>query len=223
MLQKQFVHIPHQFTPLESVEDQNGRRYLCEGEYYPSVTTVTGWEKRVFFAEWRKNNQAESRRVTKRGTNLHSVIEKYLENQELNTKEMSVDILDLFLQIKTTIDRIDNIHGLEAPLFSKTLGLAGRVDCVGEFDGKLSIIDFKGSTKPKREQDIDNYFTQTTAYSVMWQERFGVPVKNICIIISCENGDVQVFQRNPINYVVKLKDAIDNFRSYSNERENINQ
>ena len=212
MLQKQFVHIPHQFDKLESVENESGRKYLVDGNFYPSVTTVTGWQKRTFFAEWRKNNQAESRRVTKRGTNLHSVIEKYLENQELNTKEMSVDILDLFLQIKTTIDRNDNIHALECPLFSKTIGLAGRVDCVAEYDGKLSIIDFKGSTKVKREEDIENYFTQTTAYSIMWQEKFGIPIKNVCIIISCETGDIQVFQRNPIHYVNQLKQAIDLYR-----------
>ena len=128
-----------------------------------------------------------------------------------------MDILDLFLQIKTTINRIDNIHGLEAPLFSKTLGLAGRVDCVAEFDHKLSVIDFKGSTKTKKEEDIDNYFTQTTAYAIMWQERFNIPIKNICIIISCENGDVQVFERNPINYVAKLKSAIDRFREENYE------
>lgn len=222
MLQKQFVHIPHQFKPIESVEDENGRRYLCEGEYYPSVTTVTGWQKRAFFAEWRKNNQAESKRVTKRGTSLHSVIEKYLENQELNTKEMSPDILDLFLQIRTTINRIDNIHGLEAPLFSRNLKLAGRVDCVGEYDGKLSIIDFKGSTKTKREDDIENYFTQTTAYAIMWQEQFNIPIKNICIIISCENGDVQVFERNPVHYVKKLKNAIDYYREYQNGYQKVN-
>lgn len=223
MVQKTFVHIPHTFTPIESVEDKKGRRYLCEGEYYPSVTTVTGWEKRIFFAQWRKNNQAESRRVTKRGTSLHSVIEKYLLNQELNTKEMSVDILDLFLQIKTTINNIDNIHALEAPMFSKHLGLAGRVDCVAEYNNKLSIIDFKGSTKSKREEDIENYFTQTTAYAIMWQELFSVPIKNICIIISCENGDVQVFERNPINYVRKLKNAIDKFREENNEYQRISE
>jgi len=223
MVQKHFVHIPHTFTSIESVEDENGRRYLCEGNYYPSVTTVTGWQKRAFFAAWRKNNQAESRRVTKRGTSLHSVIEKYLLNQELNTKEMSVDILDLFLQIKTTINRIDNIHGLEAPLFSKTLGLAGRVDCVAEYNNKLSIIDFKGSTKAKREEDIENYFTQTTAYAIMWQELFNVPIKNICIIISCESGDVQVFERNPVNYVRKLKNAIDTFREEHNGLKTISE
>jgi genome maintenance exonuclease 1 len=223
MLQKNFVHIPHTFTSVESVEDENGRRYLCEGNYYPSVTTVTGWQKRAFFAAWRKNNQAESRRVIKRGTSLHSVIEKYLLNQELNTKEMSPDILDLFLQIKTTIDEMDNIHALEAPMFSKTLGLAGRVDCVAEFRGQLSIVDFKGSTRLKRAEDIDNYFTQTTAYAIMWQELFNVPIKNICIIISCEDGGVQVFERNPVNYVRKLKNAIDTFREEHNGLKTISE
>lgn len=223
MVQKTFIHIPHQFVSLEKVEDENGRRYLCDGEYYHSVTTVTGWEKRLFFAEWRKNNQEESRRVTRRGNDLHSVIEKYLQNQELNTKEMSPDILDLFLQTKTTINRIDNIHALEAPLYSKTLKLAGRVDCVAEFDGKLSIIDFKGSTKEKREEDIENYFMQVTAYAIMWQEMFKIPIKNTCIIISSERGGVQVFERNPLNYVKSLKKAIDIFRKSEYGYQEINQ
>jgi genome maintenance exonuclease 1 len=98
------------------------------------------------------------------------------------------------------------------------LKLAGRVDCVGEFNGKLSVIDFKGSTKTKREEDIENYFTQTTAYAIMWQEQFKEPIKNICIIITCETGDVQVFERNPVHYVKQLKNAIDYYREQQNGR-----
>jgi ATP-dependent exoDNAse (exonuclease V) beta subunit len=217
-VKKQFTHIPHTFASIESVEDEiNGRRYLCEGVHYPSVTTVTGWEKRIFFAQWRKNNQAESKRVIKRGTNLHSIIERYLLNQDLKSKEIMPDVLDLFLQTKPILDQIDNIHAIEAPLFSRNLKLAGRIDCIAEFNGKLSVIDFKGSTRLKTEEHIENYFTQTTAYAIMWQELFGIPITNICIIITCETGEVQVFERNPVNYVRKLKKAIDTFRKDHHE------
>jgi len=91
--------------------------------------------------------------------------------------------------------------------------LAGRTDCIAEYDGKLSIIDFKASTKEKRKQDIDNYFTQATAYALMYQERTGIIIKNFAILISCEDGLTQVFQNNPINYVKNLKQIIEEYRN----------
>jgi genome maintenance exonuclease 1 len=113
--------------------------------------------------------------------------------------------------LKKDVDRIDNVHALETPLYSNLLKLAGRVDCVAEFDGELSIIDFKGSTKTKRREDIDNYFMQATAYSIMWKERTGVPIKKLVIMISAENGGVQIFEANPVDYVPALKSAIENY------------
>jgi hypothetical protein len=94
------------------------------------------------------------------------------------------------------------------------LGLAGRTDCIAEYDGKLSIIDFKASTKEKRVQDIDNYFAQATAYALMYQERTGTIVDNFAILIACEDGIKQVFQGTPIKYVKKLKSLIDKYREH---------
>ena len=215
---KKFNHVvTEEFTNLKTT-NQNGSRYYetPEGKY-PSVTTVTGWEKQKFFAEWRKNNPVESRRVLNRGNKLHSLIELYINN-EFNVKKDKggVDLLtlDLFLQLQPKLNLIDNVHAQEIPLWSSTLGLAGRVDCVGEYDGKLSIIDFKGSTKTKRKSDIENYFTQTTAYAIMWQEMTGIPINNIVIMIATEAGDCQVFEANPIDYAKPLLKAI---RSYQKE------
>jgi genome maintenance exonuclease 1 len=118
----------------------------------------------------------------------------------------------LFNLIKPALDNIDNITAIETPLWSKILGLAGRTDCIAEYNGKLSIIDFKASTKEKRKQDIENYFLQATAYALMYQERTGVIIENFVILIACEDGLFQVFEDNPIKYVKKLKHAIDYYR-----------
>ncbi len=118
----------------------------------------------------------------------------------------------LFSLIKSELDKIDNIHAIETPLWSTTLGLAGRTDCIAEYDGKLSIIDFKASKKEKRIRDIDNYFAQATAYALMYQERTGKIIDNYAILIACEDGIKQVFQGNPIKHVKQLKGLIKKYK-----------
>lgn len=219
MKQKKFVHNLIELNEGMVSEEINGQRYYSTPEgSYPSVTTVVGWEKRKFFAEWRKNNPEESKRVTTRGSRLHSLIEKYIKNDTLNKKKIDPFTLDLFLQIKNEIDKIDNIKAIECPLYSNLLKLAGRVDCIAEYDGVLSVIDFKGSTKQKKENEIDNYFMQATAYSVMWQELTKQKINNIVILIGCEDGDPQVFQKKPINYVKQLKECIQNYEREMNAK-----
>lgn len=217
MKQKTFKHIDENLKlELLSEEGDSGRFYVTPEGKYPSVTTVTGWEKRKFFAEWRKNNPEEAKRTTTRGNRLHSLIEKYLNNEQLDKKQIDPFTLDLFLQMKKDVERIDNIHALETSLYSDLLKLAGRVDCVAEFDGELAIIDFKGSTKQKRKEDIDNYFMQATAYSIMWKERTGVPVKKLVIMISAEDGGVQIFEADPLDYVPALKNIIERYEKEKN-------
>jgi ATP-dependent exoDNAse (exonuclease V) beta subunit len=212
MIQKTFHHDQVKFEHQLITEEKDGQRfYTTPSGVYSSVTTVTGWDKRKFFAEWRKNNPDEAKRTTNRGMKLHSLIEKYLNNEEIDTKKTDIFALDLFLQMKNEVDKIDNIRALETSLYSNLLRLAGRVDCIAEYDGQLSVIDFKGSTKPKRQEDIDNYFMQATAYAVMWQELTGQKINNIVILISCEDGGVQVFQKKPIKYVKQLKECIEKY------------
>lgn len=213
MIYKKFVHLPSSLTESLSEVSKDGRRFYAtpDGEF-PSVTTVVGFEKQAFFSEWRKKNPDESRRVTSRGTKFHSLIEKYINNEEIKFDELMSNEKALFSLLKPELDKIDNIVALESPLWSKTLGLAGRTDCIAEYDGKLSIIDFKASTKEKRAQDIDNYFAQATAYALMYQERTGKIVDNFAILIACEDGIKQVFQGNPLKYVKKLKKLITKYR-----------
>jgi genome maintenance exonuclease 1 len=199
---------------LNKVEVDGKRFYLTpEGNRYPSVTTVTGFSKREFFAEWRRLNPEEARRVTTRGTRFHSLVEKYLNNEQLDRSKINFAELFLFSNAEIEINKIDNIHLLEATLWSDALKLAGRVDCIAEFDGKLSVIDFKSASKEKPEKDINEYFMQATAYAIMYQERYGKPIENIVIIMSSEDGMVNVFQKNPIDYVSNLFNAIKEYNS----------
>ena len=114
----------------------------------------------------------------------------------------------LFANMKRNVDRIDNVRAQEVALWSDTLRLAGRVDCVAEFDGKLSIIDFKGSTKRKSPSKISNYFCQATAYAIMWHEMMGESIDQVVILISCEDGASQVFVKDPKDYVPELRRSI---------------
>jgi genome maintenance exonuclease 1 len=204
-----FLHKPIEIdNKLKEVTIDGKRFYETPGGVFPSVTSVVGWDKQNFFAEWRRKNPEESRRVLARGTKLHSIIESYLNNETLDFDNMLPNFKVLFNQIKPELDKIQNIVAIETPLWSKTLGLAGRTDCIAEYDGKLSIIDFKASSKEKRKQDVESYFTQATAYALMFQERTGIIVENFAILISCEDGLTQVFQNKPIKYVKKLKNVI---------------
>lgn len=204
-----FLHKPIEIdNKLKEVTIDGKRFYETPGGIFPSVTSVVGWDKQNFFAEWRRKNPEESRRVLARGTKLHSIIESYLNNEEIDFDNMLPNFKVLFNQIKPELDKIQNIVAIETPLWSKTLGLAGRTDCIAEYDGKLSIIDFKASSKEKRKQDVESYFTQATAYALMFQERTGIIVENFAILISCEDGLTQVFQNKPIKYVKKLKNII---------------
>ena len=210
---KKFTHNPTILNgSLKEVTIDGKRFYETPEGTFPSVTTVVGFEKQKFFANWRAKNPEESKRVTSRGTKFHSLLENYINNEEINMDEVHSMQKSLFALAKPEIDKIDNIIAIETPLWSKTLGLAGRTDCIAEYDGKLSIIDFKASTKEKRKQDIDNYFAQATAYALMFQERTGIIVENFAIIIACEDGILQVFQGKPLHYVKHLFNLIKKYR-----------
>jgi hypothetical protein len=211
---KKFTHKPIDIEGSLKEVSENGKRFYETPEgIFPSVTTVVGFEKQQFFAEWRQRNPEESKRVTSRGTKFHSLIEKYLKNEDIDYDNLQSGNKALFSLLKPELDKIDNIIALESPLWSKTLKLAGRTDCIAEYDGKLTIIDFKASTKEKRKKDIDNYFAQATAYALMFQERTGIIVDNFAILIACEDGLKQVFEGNPLHYVKHLHKLVKKYRN----------
>ena len=198
---KLFNHVG--LDPIEmSAEMVEGKRvYLTPtGHHYPSVTTVIGNNaaKKVGIAKWRarvgeKAANAKTTRATGRGTKYHSIAEDYFNN-DLDLKKYKSHPLPvlMFHHSRPTLDRINNIYLQEAALYSKHLEIAGRVDCIAEFDGVLSIIDFKTAAEPKREKYLYDYFVQETAYACMLQENYGLSVKQLVTIVACENGETQV-------------------------------
>lgn len=201
---------------IESTETPTGRRYITPDGIFPSVTTVTGWAKRKFFAKWRRDNPEESRRILSRGTRVHAIIEDYLHNRIESTlvEAKGTEELDIFHTMQPHIDGIDNIRAIEVALWSKRVGLAGRTDCIAEYNGKLSVVDFKTSTNPKSEDAISDYFTQGTAYALMWQDMTGERVDNIVIVMGVSStGECQVFEASTREWVEPLADAISLWKS----------
>ena len=195
-----FNHIgQYNFTQLETVNSNGTRFYICDDTLYPSVTSVTGSlpEKKKGLQEWRKRvGEKEANKISTRalrqGTNVQNMIEEFLNNDQPDfTNPVGVD---LFRYIKTElIQRINNIHAQEVSLYSKHLGLAGRVDCIAEYNGRLSVIDFKTSRRPKKKEWIKDYFLQACAYSIMWEERTEIPIDQLVIMISVMDGDPEIY------------------------------
>ena len=188
-----------------------------DGKWYPSVTTVTSHRKKDSIIKWRKRvGEAEtnkiSGRASARGNKFHSMVESYLKNETVSFDDKEPLASFLFKTAKETLHRIDNIHLLESPLYSDSLRIAGRVDCIAEYDGELAVIDFKTSTKEKKESWIENYFVQETAYAAMYYERSGVKVDKIVTLIATEEGGMQIFEKYDLDYYyVLLEEYIQEF------------
>ena len=216
-----FVDVDLGIQEVEPVNKDGVRFYPIPvaDKYYPSVTSITSFKNAAFFKNWRKKiGETEANRITaratQRGTAFHSITEDYVKgdlnlDSYLENNPLSVR---MFQTARDTLNRIDKIHCLETFLYSHYLGLAGRVDCIGEFDGELAVIDFKTSTKEKKESYIEHYFVQETAYAAMFLERSGIEVKKIVTLIATEEGSTQVFQKyNLDDYLQLLKSYIEEF------------
>ena len=216
-----FVNADFKPIEVEPVNDNGVRYYPIPGadKYYPSVTSITSFQSAKFFKAWRKKVGEEqanriTARATQRGSAFHSITEDYINgvlnlDTYLENNPLSVR---MFQSAKSTLNRIDKIHCLETFLFSHYLGLAGRVDCIAEFDGELAVIDFKTSTKLKKEDYIEHYFVQETAYAAMFLERTGIEVKKVVTLIATEEGSIQVFEKyNLDDYLQLLKSYIEEF------------
>ena len=203
---KNFIY--HDFAKLERITTPEGRLYKTpSGRAYPSVTTVTGLHSAKGIAEWRRRVGEEeanrvSARASARGTRIHSLCENYLLGHEVTPDIFDVDV---FGQIKYWLEDINNIHCLETPLYSDFLQVAGTVDCIAEFQGKLSVIDFKTSSKVKDRDDIHAYFMQTAAYAVAFEERTGIPIGRLVIIMGIDNDDPRWFIEKRDNWIGGFK------------------
>jgi genome maintenance exonuclease 1 len=209
----EFVKLESLDYDLKAVTTDDGRVYETPtGEKYPSITTVlSSYNKKAIF-EWRERVGAEeanriARKASSRGTKLHTVCEKYLLNESdgMKFKTMMPDTKELFLQLKPHIDEnVGRVFGIEQALFSHRLKIAGRCDCIAEWNGQLSIVDYKTASREKSEDGILNYFMQCTAYAEMFEERTGLPVNQVVVAIAVENEQPQIFVREKQNYIKPL-------------------
>jgi len=204
---------PKELQDLKSETFPDGKRYytLPDGTKLPSVTTVLGAQKKQAIMEWRKRVGEEeanrvSKKATSRGTNVHTLCERYLNNDSLG--DIMPDAKEMFVSLKPLLNRINNIHYQEAALWSTKLEMAGRVDCIGEFDGKLSVIDFKTSKRIKSITSIEDYFWQTSAYALMYEELIGIPIDNLVIIMAVEDEEPLLFQQKTEDHIPGLVKAI---------------
>lgn len=204
---------------LDTINIEGKRHYITpQNEIYPSVTTVLSGQNQEGIEQWRKEVGEDvantlMRLGAVRGNAFHKIGENYLDNKDISVYENKVLPMALFNLAKPQLDRIDNIFAQEKTLYSKNYGIAGRVDCIAEFDGTLSVIDFKTSTREKKSSWIENYYLQETAYSLMWEEQTGIPAGQIVTIIACEDGTVQTFIEQRDNFVTTLEDCIANYAS----------
>ena len=201
-----------------------GRRLYAtpSGHNYPSITTVSSNNpaKKAGIAKWRArigNAKADAicKRSTTRGTTYHSIVEDYFNNNlDIDSYKDSPLPVVMFNTSKCVLDRINNIFLQEAALYSDHLEIAGRVDCIAEFDGVLSIIDFKTAAEPKREAYLYDYYIQETAYACCLQEIYGITVKQLVTIVACENGETQVKVIPPKKeFLLKLIQYIDQYQN----------
>lgn len=220
------VEIDLGYTDMIAHTTEDGRVYEhpVERKNYPSITTVLSILSEDSIAKWRARVGEEeanrvSTRASRRGTAVHEALENFVDNEEWSSikKKYTPDVISSVMGVKDILsERIGKVYGQELPLYSDHLRVAGRVDCVAEFDGVLSIIDFKTSRKPKRKQWVESYFCQETAYAIMWEERTGMPITQLVTIIAVDNAKPQVFIEHRDNWTKQLRDTIDVYYKRSN-------
>lgn len=207
---------------LDSTYADGGRYYKTpNGMWYPSVTTVLSSTKDESIANWRaKVGEQEankiSRQATQRGTYLHSMCEDYLNNVDGYRRGRMPTTLSLFNSIRPIIDEnVDVVYGIEMALFSHRLKTAGRTDVFCRFQGMNTILDFKTSTREKKEEWIQNYFIQTTTYAIMAEEMYKdyrvITIPQIAIVIAVEDGEVpyQLFVKKTNDFRDQVYETFD--------------
>ena len=222
-----FNHVEVEALPELKTKNIDGKRHyvISEDKYYPSVTTVMSKlpEKVKGLQEWRKRvGDTEADRISaaarQRGTRVHQMVENHLNNDDVLTKLTDIPIqelyssIDMFKSIEPHLNKyVDNIYAQEVPLYSDHLQLAGRCDCIAEFDGELAIIDFKTSIRKKDYEWLRDYFMQECAYSIMMEERTGQGIGMLVTIITVQDSQPQIFCEHRDRWVQPLQDAIKNY------------
>jgi CRISPR/Cas system-associated exonuclease Cas4 (RecB family) len=196
-----FIHenVDLGYQDLEAETLKSGRTYVTpEGKKYPSITTALGYRDRWKWAKWRKSiGEEEAKRITRhattRGTAVHNIAKMPHVQYSWNTLKQVID------------DNVGKVYMQECPLYSDKLKVAGRVDCIAEFDGKLSIVDFKTSSRVKNRNEISSYFMQECAYAIMFEERTGIAIDQL-VTLMVVDGDPKpiIFKENKEDWIDSL-------------------
>ena len=214
-----FNHIPVEIDQLKRKNTDKGRRYETpSGALYPSVTTILSHKSKPFIQEWRKRVGAKeadriSRVASVRGTKIHTLCEDALNNKEEDVSKLSLLDQEMYKEFRPLLNDIDNIRCLEATMYSDHLRLGGQADCIAEYKGKLSVIDFKTSTKRKTRSNCYNYFIQCSAYAIMFEEHTGIPINNCVILMTQQDDGPVVFTATRDEFVPKLIEARDAYEN----------
>ena len=207
-------------VPELSTKNINRKRFYQtpEGKLYPSITTVLQKRKMAGLMEWRKSVGDDvanyiARTAAHRGTKVHHMCEDFLNNNfddEVHKKNFLPYVL--FGQLKPVLmQKVNNILAQECGLYTDKYRVAGRVDCIAEYNGVKSIIDFKTSRKERNDEWNESYYIQASAYAEMFEERTGIEINQIVILVVTEDGVVQEFVKNKGEYLPMLVEAIDDF------------
>ena len=217
---KEFKWIDVDKTKLPNVKGKRidgFRFYQIDGKNYPSITTVLGVQKKEGLEKWRKAVGEEAAkwemgRAARRGKATHTLVEQYLKSETPAIRDVLP--LGLFRLMKPYIDQIDNVQLSEEIMYSHKLTIAGQVDCIADYNGKLSVIDFKTANKERKEDWIENYYIQTCAYAIMYEELFGKRIEQLVILMAGEDGTMRSFIRDKKDFEPKLEESIKYFYKY---------
>ena len=213
---KKFIHLANrpELSFGMRTENHNGKRHYVtpEGGLYPSITTILSEFSKASIQEWRKRvGETEANKISgkasRRGTSLHSVCESYIQNEEKFLNGETPHIVELFKTIEPFLERIDNVHGVELALYSDHFGVAGRTDLIAEFDGTLSVIDYKTSNRTKKKDWCESYFAQCAFYAVAYEELTKIPVPQVVVIIAVDSDRPQLFVEKRDDWIDKIWEA----------------
>ena len=219
---KNFIQLDESKLPTTKGKNIDGFRfYAVEDKHYPSITTVLGAIPKPGLMKWRKSVGEEAakwemNRAARRGSATHTLVEQFLKGETPSIRDVLP--LGMFRLLKPYLEQIDNIHCLETIMYSNKLTVAGQVDCIAEYNGKLSVIDFKTANKERVDSWNENYYIQCTAYAIMYEELFGTPIEQIVILQAGEDGSAKSFVKNKSDYEEKLGEAIKGFYKYYEEK-----
>ncbi len=208
-----FVEIPK----LKQINTDNGRRYKTpSGNLYPSVTTILQKKAAPWIAKWRERvGEEEANRISRvaatRGTKIHKLCENALRNEEEDKSKLSILDQEMYNAFRPLLDDIDNVRAIEQSMYSDHLRLGGQADCIAEYNGTLSIIDFKTSRKRKTRSSCYDYFIQCSAYAIMFEERTGIPVNQSVIIMAMEESAREGATATRDEVVPRVLGARDNY------------